>query len=124
MALAAGAAVVAATAASVVALAFALYALLEGPFGPAGAAASVAVVFALLIALAGLVAANRARHGGQHHDHDHDSGMVEKLIEIAKQKPLVATAAAVAAGVLALRNPALVGVILTAFMNSKNTDKK
>lgn len=124
MALAAGAAVVAATAVSVVALAIALYAVLEGPFGAAGAAAAVAAVFALLIALVGLVAANRSRHNhDKNHGHDH-LGIAEKIIDIAKQKPLVATAAAIAAGVLALRNPALVGVILTAFMNSKNTGKK
>lgn len=124
MALAAVGAVVTATAVCIVALAFALYAVLLGPFGPAGAAASVAVVFALLIALIGLIAANRSKHGADDNGgHDH-LGIAEKLIDIAKQKPLVATAAAIAAGVLALRNPALVGVILTAFMNSKNTAKK
>jgi hypothetical protein len=126
MALVAGAAVVTATAVSVVALAFALYAALEGPVGPAGSAALVGVVGVVLLALVGLIAANRGRGHGRHHGHgsEHDQGLAERLIDIVKERPLVSAAAAVAAGVLAMRNPALVGVILTAFLGRKDDDKR
>jgi len=124
MAVVAGAAVVTATAVSLVALAFAMYAALEPPLGPAGAAALVGVVGIVLIALIGLIAASRGRGHHQDRGHEPDHGLTERLIEIVKERPLVSAAAAVAAGLLAMRNPALVGVILTAFMSRKDEDKR
>ena len=39
------------------------------------------------------------------------------------ERPLVSVIAAIAAGILAIRNPALVGVILTAFIDRKNQNE-
>jgi len=122
LALVAGAAVATATAVSVVALALALYLGLSGPFGGAGAAAATAVLFALIIALAALLASNIGKKkGGDGHEHDH--ALTDKLIGIVKERPLVSVIAAIAAGILAIRNPALVGVILTAFIDRKNQNE-
>lgn len=126
MALVAIAAVVTATAVSLVAGAFALYAVLEPSLGRAGAAAIVAVAFALFVLIGLLIALLATRNGGGHHKaglHDHDSGLTERLIEIVKAKPILSAAAAVAGGLLIIRNPVLVGVVLKAFMDSKSAPK-
>ncbi len=121
--LAAAAAIAAAAGVAVVAAAFALFALLAPTLGQAGAAAVVAATAAAIVALAGLVASARAK-SGRRRQQDFaahaaaDPGLIVKLFELAKQRPIMAAGAAVAAGVFAIRNPALVAAVLKSFFDA------
>jgi hypothetical protein len=116
------AAVAAAVAASVVAAGFALYALLEPRIGAPGAAAIVALILALVAAIAGLILtrAPRPKRGAA----EPEPGLAERVIEIARTKPILAAAGAIAAGVIAWRNPALVGVVMAALLKKPDADKR
>lgn len=114
-------ALAAATTIAVVAAAFAIYFALEPSIGRAGAAAILAGGFALLVSVAVLIVASRGHHG--HHEAHHHGGegqpdfsFVERMIEVAKDKPILAAAAAVAAGLIVIRNPALVATIVTTLL--------
>ena len=109
MAAAALAAMAVAAAVGVIALAFALYALLRDLIGPAGAAACVAAVSALAIANAGLLA---ARGNAEKPDDSESLGLTEKLLELVRDKPMASAGVALAAGLLVIRNPAVIGVIV------------
>jgi hypothetical protein len=111
---AAVAAVSAAVAASVAAAGFALYALHEPYLGRPGSAAIVALILALVAAVAALILTRgpKRRHG----DEGPEPGMAERLIDIARTKPILSAAAAIAAGLIAWRNPALVGIVATALL--------
>lgn len=105
---------------AIVAAAFALYAALDPALGRAGAAAIVAGLFGLL---AGVAIAVVALGGHGHKDHDRDGdgapdyGLVERLLEMAKDRPLLSVAALVAGGVILFRNPAMVATIAAAFLD-------
>lgn len=122
MTLAAAAAIAAAAGVAVVAAAFALFAVLVPVTGAAGAAAIVAATAAFVVALAGLVAAARAKDNRRRQQefaaHAADPGLIAKLFELAKQRPFVAAGAAAAAGIFALRNPALVAAVIKAFFDA------
>jgi hypothetical protein len=104
-----------------VAGAFALFALLAPQLGEAGAAAVVAAVAAILVALAGLFAAVHAQ-GGPNHRHE-EATLTERLVQMAKDRPMLAAGAALAAGIIALRNPQAAVSLATAFMAGKASDK-
>ena len=114
------AAVAAAVAASVVAAGFALYALLEPRIGAPGAAAIAALILALVAAIAGLILTRSPRPSRR--AAEAEPGLADRVIEIARTKPVLAAAGAIAAGLIAWRNPALVGVILAALL--KKPDDK
>jgi len=122
MALAAAAAIAAAAAVGVIALAFALYAALLPLIGPAWAACAVAGSAALLVAVAAFLAARKAE-GGRHHPHHQtaaaqpEASLIETVMHIVKERPLLSAGAAVAAGLYALRNPQLAATVLRAFMD-------
>ncbi|HYE45862.1 MAG TPA: hypothetical protein VEA44_08825 [Caulobacter sp.] len=126
-ALATAAAVVAAVAVSVVAVFFTVYALVEPHWGSAGAGAVVAGTAALLAAIIAMVAARKmegdrtraagqakAAGGGNHAD------MAQVILSVIKDRPLLSAGAAVAVGVYALRNPALISAVVRGFMDSKH----
>ena len=126
MTLAAAAAIAAAAGVAVVAAAFALYALLTPWLGNAGAAALVAACAALLVLLCGLVAAAKAKSRHTSHqkafaDAEPDLGLVWKIVDMAKQRPLIAAAAALAAGIFAMRNPAMIAALVQAFLAGKHS---
>lgn len=116
-----------ATVVAILAVAFALFAELEPVVTSAGAAAIVAGVFALTVAVVALVVAG----GGKRHHHseeDHfsgsgDFGLVERLFDMARQRPLLSVGAAIAAGIIAIRNPALVATIAAAFIDRPKPKK-
>lgn len=118
MALAAAAAIAAAAAVGVVALAFALYAALLPVIGPAWAACAVAGAAALLVGFAALLAARKAE-GDRHHvaQGAPDAGLVETILGVVRERPIMASGVAVAAGLYALRNPQLIAAVLRAFMD-------
>jgi hypothetical protein len=111
---AAAAAVATAVAASIVAAGFGLYALLEPYLGRPGAAAIVALILALVAAIVALVLTRKAKHKSKPAA---DQSLAERAIELARAKPMVAAAAAIAAGVIAWRNPALIGIVAGAILN-------
>jgi hypothetical protein len=115
-----------ATTIAVVAAAFAFFFALEPVVGRAGAAGLLAGLLALLVSITVLIVASRGN--APHHDHGHGGGgipdfsFVERIIEMAKDKPILAAAAAVAAGLIVVRNPALVATIITAIMQKPKND--
>ena len=117
------AAVSTAVGASVVAAAFALYALLEPSLGAPGAAALVALVLALIAIVVALLA-TRGGGRGRRAEPSADVGLGERLMDLARAKPLLSTGAAVAAGLIALRNPALVSLIMTAVLKKPPSDRR
>lgn len=125
MTLAAAAAIAAAAAVAVVALAFAFYQVMLQWVGPAGASASVAAVAALFVGIAGLLAANKA-HGGHHGGHAGpvEHTLVEKIIDIVRDRPMLSAGAALAAGIFALRNPAFLSALVKGFMDTQQPPKR
>jgi hypothetical protein len=117
--LVAAGAITAAAAVAVLAAAFALYAQLSGPLGPPGAAAVVSGVACLLMLIGALVALLLAKPPKRK---ENDS-LALRALDYAREKPIVAVAAAAAAGFIALRNPKLVTTALTAFLAGKAADK-
>ncbi|MES2034299.1 MAG: hypothetical protein V4466_09005 [Pseudomonadota bacterium] len=126
MALAAAAAIAAAAAVGVFSAFFALYALIEPQLGSPWAAAIVAVTAAAVVGLAGLVAARKAE--GDRHAHGLSSssapeaGLVDTVMQIIRERPLLSAGAAVAAGLYALRNPSLAAAVLRAFMDKPSSN--
>ena len=106
---------------AVIAAALALFWALTPSVTEAGAAAIVAGLFALIVAIViAVVVSNTGKshhHDARHHEQHADFDIVGKVFEMAREKPLWAAGAAVAAGLLAIRNPALVATIVAAFMD-------
>lgn len=116
-----------ATTIAVVAAAFALFFALEPVVGRAGAAGLLAGGFALIVSICVLLVASRGHHHKGRHDHhgaggQPDFSFVERMIEIAKDKPILAAAGAVAAGLIVIRNPALVATIITTILQKPKQD--
>ena len=112
------AALASATGVFIFALAFALFAALEPGAGTALAAAGVAgatLIIFLLIAVAALLAANPKPKRQAAPEAD----MATRLFDLARDKPIIAAAALVAAGVVAVRNPKITAGLVAAFMASK-----
>jgi uncharacterized membrane protein len=116
------AAIVAVVAVAVAAAAFAGYAALVPVLGPAGAAAVVAVVAALLVGLAVLIAGARGVSGRRSSPHS-EGALADRLFQIARERPVLAAGAALAAGLVALKNPKLAAGLASAFMAGKAADK-
>jgi hypothetical protein len=111
------AAIAAASGTLVVALAFALYALVREYAGPAWAGAAVAGAAALLMIILALVVALQAKL------HKREPSLGERAAAFVKEKPVTAAAAALAAGVVAVRNPkALLGMLMV-FLEPKSRRK-
>jgi len=49
--------------------------------------------------------------------------LVERLVEMAKDRPILSLGALVAAGVIAFRNPAMVATIAAAFIDRPKHDR-
>lgn len=126
MALAAAAAIAAAAAVGVFAAFFALYALVEPHLGAPGAAAIVSAAAAILVAVAGMIAARKVE--GDRRDTatatTPDAGLVDTILTLVRERPLLASGAAVAAGIYALRNPQLIAAVLRAFMDKPSPPKR
>ena len=119
---AAAGAVAAAAGVAVVAASFALYALLKEWIGQPGAAAVVALVFALIAGAAAAVAASMAAGDKSKAKAEAkrlaetpppETGLMDRALTLARERPFIAAGAAVVAGLLAIRNPALVTTLVT-----------
>jgi hypothetical protein len=115
---AAFAAVAAAAAVCVVAASFALYAVVKPWLGEAGAAAVVAGAFALVAVVVAWLATRKA--APKKPAKAAEASTVDRLIDLAKDKPVIALGAAVAASAaaafVAVRNPAVLSAVLAAFL--------
>jgi hypothetical protein len=103
----------------VVALAFALYALVQPTVGPAGAAAVVAGAAALLMGVLGLAISLIARRKRAKPKPGAMGGVVERIFELVREKPLMAASAALGAGFMAVRNPTYLGSAIRAFLEGR-----
>ncbi len=125
MALAAAAAIAAAAAVGVVSAFFALYALVEPRLGAPGAAAVVSASAAILVAVAGFIAARKVDGDRRHAAAaTPDATLVDTILSLVRERPLLASGAAVAAGIYALRNPQLIAAVLRAFMDKPSPPKR
>jgi hypothetical protein len=113
-------AIAAATGVLVVSAAFALYAILRLYIGPSGAAACVALAAAILIGIVALVFFRKSGAGKV----KAPTGTVDRLAGVLRDKPAIAAAASVAAGLLAWRNPALTSLLLRLFEPKPTPGKK
>ena len=72
---------------------------------------------AIAVVIVVLTTGKQHHHDTHHHEQHADFDIIGKVFEMAREKPLWAAGAAVAAGLLAIRNPALVATIVAAFMD-------
>ena len=120
MAIVAGAAMAAAAVIATIALAFAIFAFSRPMVGTANAAAIVAAAFAALIGLAGPGRPGRrlARRRAAGVDEGEAMGLADRLMDLARDKPVVAVGVALALGLVLMRNPKSLGAIARAFFDS------
>jgi zinc transporter ZupT len=112
-------AMAAAAAVCVVAAAYALYALLRYSLGPAGASAAIAVIFAVVAAVLAFVAFRKTQPHEGRHPRVEDQSLATRLIDLAREKPIIAAGAVAAAGLVVLRNPGVVTTLITAALANK-----
>jgi hypothetical protein len=106
----------------VIALAYALYALVKPYLGAPGAAGVVAAAAAAFIGLIGLLLVQASkpprRKPGE------PQNVVDRVIDFVKKKPVTALGGAIAAGILAIRNPAYLGAVVRAFVEGRETPRR
>ncbi|MDB5462618.1 MAG: hypothetical protein JWP23_1007 [Phenylobacterium sp.] len=118
---AAFAAIAAAAVVCVVALAFALYAALRDIVGPAWAAAGVAGAVALIALILAFVITRKARPKPVKGD---SQNLTAKLIELARERPLVALGAVGAAAAVVLKNPRILSAVIAGLFAGRPPPKK
>jgi hypothetical protein len=106
----------------VIALAYALFALARPYVGPAGASAIVAGGAALLIALIGITFAIMGRKPKR--KPDQPESVTDRVVEFVKTKPITSVVGAVAAGVMAIRNPGYLGSAIRAFVEGREAPRR
>lgn len=116
------AAIAAAAAVVVVALAFALYAVARIYLEPAGAASVVAGAAALVAVIPALVLTRKARPVKA--VADQPPSLLAKVVDLARDKPLVALGAAAAIAAVMVRNPKILGAIVAAALAPKSPPHK
>ncbi|HUZ11238.1 MAG TPA: hypothetical protein VMU93_00105 [Caulobacteraceae bacterium] len=104
----------------VVAAAFALFAVLSPEVGTAGAAALVCLAGALLIGVIGLALMGLGRGRARRRKGAEPQRLVERAVEFLREQPVLAIAGALAAGLLAVRNPKYLGAAIRAFVEGRN----
>jgi hypothetical protein len=120
MAAVAIAALATAAAVAVVAASYALFALLQPMFGNAGASGIVTGTFAFLVLVGGLLAIPRKRRRVRS---EGPTGVAEDLMELVRDKPIAAGGVALAAGIMAMRNPRVIAEVVRAFFANRK-DKR
>jgi hypothetical protein len=106
----------------VIALAYAEFALVKPYVGSAGAAGILAGTTAVFIGILGLVLANAGkppkRKPGE------PQSVVDRVVNFVKEKPVTALGGAIAAGILAIRNPAYLGAVVRAFVEGREAPRR
>lgn len=116
---AAVAAMAAAAGVCVVAAAYAIYAGLREYFNPAGASAIIAAGAAVLAVVLAFVTFRKAQPRPLRRD---EQNLTTRLIDLAREKPVIAAGAAVAAALVLLRNPTVVGAAVSAALANRARD--
>nr|MEA2798517.1 hypothetical protein [Phenylobacterium sp.] len=106
---AAFAAIAAAAAVCIVALAFALYAGLREVVGPAWAAAGVAGAVALIALILAFAVTRKARPKPAKGD---TQNLTAKLIDLARERPLVALGVVGATAAVVIKNPRILAAVI------------
>jgi hypothetical protein len=120
-----GAAMLAAAAGvMVVAAAIALYGVLMPYVGGPGAGAVVVLAAGLLMLAVGLGLERWILKPGHKPRPEDEQDLLQRLIGMAQDRPLVATGALIGAIFLAIRNPALTAVVVKAFLDPKPRPSK
>jgi hypothetical protein len=107
----------------IVAAAYGVFALARTEVGPAGAAGVTALVFAVILALGGFAVAPRPRKRTRA-DPGTPTAMAEELMELVRDKPLASAGVALAAGIMAMRNPKVIGEVLRGLLQKSGADKR
>jgi hypothetical protein len=115
--LAAAAAIAASAVVCVIAAACALHAFALQYMSPAGAAAVVAAIFALVAVVIALLLTRKAAPKPARVVEE--PPLTDRLIQLARDRPVVAGAAAIAAAVFVARNPKIMNVVLSAALATK-----
>ena len=102
----------------VIALAFTLYAAVLPAVGSAWAGASVAGAAALLIVIVAVVLIMQA-HPPKLGKPVEDRDMLSRMVDLARDKPIVAATAIIAAGAVALKNPKIVATVIAAALATR-----
>ncbi len=120
-----GAAMLGASAAvMVVAAAMAVYGLIRPYLGGPGAAAVIVVIAGLLMMVVGLILERWILKPGNKVKPQEEQDLVQRLMGMAQDKPLIAVGALIGAIFLAIRNPALTAVVVKAFLDPKPRPSK
>jgi hypothetical protein len=104
---------------TIVALAYTLFAVARDYIGTAGAAAVVAAVFAVVAVVVAIVATRKAKLPPP--SMQPEPPIAARLIQFARERPLLALGAVAAAGVVAARNPAIISAVVSAFLAGSAT---
>jgi Na+/melibiose symporter-like transporter len=111
------AAIAAAAVVVIVALAFALYAGVRDIVGPAWAAAAVAGAAALIALILAFALTRKARPPKP--VKGDDQNLTSRLIDLARERPLVAAGAVAAAAAVVIKNPRVLTAMITAFFANR-----
>jgi hypothetical protein len=103
----------------VVALAFALYALVTPYVGRAGGGAIVALAAAVLIGVLGFVLARQGKPKPRAQKPGEPETVTDRIADFVRSRPVTAIAGAIAAGILAVRNPGYLGSLVRAFVEGR-----
>ena len=105
----------------VVAGATALYGVLKPYLGGPGAAAAIVLAAGLLMMAVGMILERRLLNPGPggKAGPESEQDLLQKLMGMAQDKPLIAVGALIGAIFLAIRNPALTAVVVKAFLDPK-----
>jgi hypothetical protein len=106
----------------VIALAYGEFALVKPYVGSAGAAGIVAGSAALFIGLLGVGLAMAARPPKP--KPGEPQNVVDRVMDFVKRKPVTAIGGAIAAGILAIRNPTYLGSVVRAFVEGRDAPRR
>lgn len=108
----------------VVALAYALYALVKPTVGAAGGAAIVAAAAAVLIGVIGFGLAMAARPKRRKARDARGDSPIDRVVDFVREKPVTSIAAAIAVGLMAVRNPGYLGAAIRAFVEGRERPRR
>jgi len=108
----------------VVAAAMAVYGELKPYFGGPGAAAMIVLVAGLVMLVVGLILERWILKPGHKAKPEDEQDLLQRLIGMAQDRPMIAVGALIGAIFLAIRNPALTAVVVKAFLDPKPRPSK
>lgn len=108
----------------VVSAAFAVFGLLKAWVGPPGAAALTALAAAILMAVVAFSFEAWAQSAKSGKAPESEKDLVQRLIAMVQERPILSAGALAGVVALAIRNPALVAIVVKAFLDPKSRPPK